>query len=267
MSEVVGRAVDWLSSLGDSSLVVDRLVAVGGEALAYTLAIRNGGPELLSSVSLSNTLPASTTFVTDSLIGPGAYDPAANRVTWTGPLDSGQVLTISYEVELEGSLPDGTVVQSVARLRDESGITLRRVATTRVNTPELSTSVKAASALNGSVGDVLTYTVSLRNQGLRPATARFTDTLPLNAAPVPGSARASSGYLTSTAEAVWWSGEVAMHGSVTITIPVRASPTAAGRYVLNRAALDDGWGQVQALETFTWVEPRRVYLPVVFKQP
>jgi uncharacterized repeat protein (TIGR01451 family) len=267
MSQVVGRAVDWLSALGDSSLVVDRLVAGSSEALAYTLAIRNSGPELLSSVSLSNTLPASTSFVADSLIGPGAYDPGTHRVTWTGPVDSGQVLTIGYEVELEALLPDGTVVENVARLRDESGVALRRVATTRVNAHELSTSVKAASALNASVGGVLTYTVTLRNQGLRPAAAQFADPVPLNAGHVPGSAQASSGFLTSTAEAVWWSGEIAMHGSVTITIPVRVGPTAAGRYILNRAALDDGWGQVQPLETFTWVEPQRVYLPVVFKQP
>jgi uncharacterized repeat protein (TIGR01451 family) len=267
MNDVVSRAVDWLSALGDSSLVADRLVAGGSEALTYTLAIRNTGPEPLSSVSLSNTLPASTVFVTDSLIGPGAYDPSTNRVTWTGPLESGQAVMISYEVELESSLPDGTVVQNVARLQDESGVALRRVAATRVNAPELSTSVKAASAPSVSVGDVLTYTILLRNQGLRPATAQYADPVPLNAGYVPGSARASSGYVTSTAEAVWWSGEIALHGSVTITIPVWVSPTAAGRYVLNRATLDDGWGQEWPLEAFTWVEPQRVYLPVVLRQP
>jgi uncharacterized repeat protein (TIGR01451 family) len=266
MSDVVYRAVDWLSALGDSSLVVDRLVAGGSEALVYTLAIRNTGPEARSSISLSNTVPASSLFVDGSLIGPGAYDPATNRVTWTGSLDSGQALTISYEVELESLLPDGTVVQNVARLVDESGIALHRAAATRVNAPELSASVKAASALSASVGDVLTYTVSLRNHGLRPATAQLADPVPLNTGHVPGSARASSGHVTSTAEAVWWSGEIAMVGSVTITIPVLVSPTAVSGYVLNRATLDDGRGQVQPLEVFTWVEPQRVHLPVVFKQ-
>jgi hypothetical protein len=72
--------------------------------------------------------------------------------------------------------------------------------------------------------------------------------------------------VTSTAEAVWWSGEIAMVGSVTITIPVLVSPTAVSGYVLNRATLDDGRGQVQPLEVFTWVEPQRVHLPVVIKQ-
>jgi uncharacterized repeat protein (TIGR01451 family) len=267
MSDVVGKAVDWLSPLSVSSLVVDRLVAGGGETLAYTLTMRNTGPELLSSVSLSNTLPASTVFVTDSLIGPGAYDPATNRVTWTGQLDTGQVVTISYEVKLESSLPDGAAVQNVAQLVDESGVGLRRVATTRVNAPELSTSVKAASGLSAGVGDVLTYTVSLRNQGLRPATAQFSDPVPLNTGHVPGSARASGGYVTSTDKVVWWSGDIATHGSVTITVPVWVSSAAAGRHVLNRATLDDGWGQVQPLEAFTWVEPERLYLPVVLRQP
>jgi uncharacterized repeat protein (TIGR01451 family) len=162
-------------------------------------------------------------------------------------------------VKLKGS--------GVGKVAAESGLVLRRVAATPVNAPELSTWVKVARALNVSVGDVLSCTVSLRNQGLRPATAQFADPIPLNTEPVPGSARESSGYVTSTAEAVWWSGEIAMQGSVTITIPVSVSPTAPGRYVLNRTTLDDGWGRVQPLEAFTWVEPQRVYLPVVFRQP
>ncbi len=267
MSDVVGRAVDWLSALGDSYFVVDRLVAGDGEVLAYTLAIQNSGPELLSHVSMSNTLPASTQFISGSLTGPGAYDPARNRVTWMGPLDTGQSVAIGYQVELENPLQDGTAIQNVAWVQDESGIQVRRLAVTRVNAPELSTSAKAADALTANVGEVLTYTITLRNQGLRPATVQFADPVPLNTDHMPGSARSSSGYVTSTAEAVWWSGDIATHGSVTITVPVWVSPAAAGRYVVNRATLDDGWGQVQPLEAFIWVEPRSVHLPVVFRQP
>jgi hypothetical protein len=73
--------------------------------------------------------------------------------------------------------------------------------------------------------------------------------------------------VTSTAETVWWSGEIAVLEPVTITIPVRISPTAAGRNVLNRATLDDGWGEVQPMEAVAWIEPQRVYLPLVFRQP
>jgi uncharacterized repeat protein (TIGR01451 family) len=265
MAEILGLAVDWLSPLGDSTFTVDRPVAFQGEQVVYTLRISNSGPTLLSGVTLSNTIPLSGTYVADSLEGPADYDPATGRITWQGALSPGQTVTVGYRVQLDASLPDGTAVHNVVHLRDESGLAIERVAVSRLRTPDLSTAAKTVSAVVARPAQVVTYTLSLRNDGLGPAQAHLSDPIPLHTAYLAGSAQASGGVLTPTAEALLWSGSIPVGQAVTITFPVVISPSANSSYILNRASLDDGWGNVHALEAPTWVEACS-YLPLIFKR-
>jgi uncharacterized repeat protein (TIGR01451 family) len=265
MATVLGRTVGWLSPLGDSSLTADRRVVGEGEQLAYTLLIRNTGPAPLSNVSLSNTVPLSTTYIPGSLEGPAQYDPATDRFTWTGALAPDQIVTIRYRLQLDSSIPDGTNVRNRARLSDESGLTLDLAAVSRVNTPDLFGSAKAVNLDAANSTQALTYTITLRNDGLRPAQAHLIDPLPLRTIYLADSAWASSGLLTSTADALLWAGLISPGQGVTITSAVQISLTMAGVYILNRASLDDGWGGLYPLEASTWVDVY-LFLPLVFKQ-
>jgi uncharacterized repeat protein (TIGR01451 family) len=266
MADVVGGTVDWLSPLGDSSLTVDRPVAAQGDELAYTLSIRNTGPRLLSNVSLSNSVPTSTTYVASSLQGPAHYDPLTERFTWNGSLDSGQTITVGYRLQLDAALPDGAEIPNVASLSDESGLSIDRLSAVRVNSPDLSSSGKTVETQKAAPGQTLTYTLTLRNDGLRTAQARLNDPFPLYTTYEPGSASASSGLLTATEGVLQWTGSMSAGHVVTITVPVVISPSTAGLLVLNRAILQDGWSDVRPLEAYTWVEAR-IFLPLVLKQP
>jgi uncharacterized repeat protein (TIGR01451 family) len=265
MATVVGRTVDWLSPLGDSALTVDPPVALPGDELGVFLVIQNTGPALLNQVTLSNTVPSSTTYVADSLQGPAQYDSLTNRFTWDGSLASGQAITISYHLQLDSTLPQGTVIINRAHLAEVSGLAIDRLATTRIDSPSLSTSVKTASAQLAIPSQTLTYTLVLRNDGLQPAQASLTDTIPLHTSYIVGSGTASSGQLTSTADALLWTGTISTGREVSITFPVVISSSAAGLYVLNRATLADQWGNRQPLEASTWVG-MRIFLPLVRKQ-
>jgi uncharacterized repeat protein (TIGR01451 family) len=264
MAMVLDRAVDWLSPFGDSSLTADRRVVAAGEQLVYTLQIRNTGPLLLANVSLSNTVPLSTTYVPGSLEGPAQYDPATSRFTWNGALAPGETVTIRYQLHLDALLPDGAIVRNRAHLGDECGLALDLAAVSRVNTPDLSRSVKAVNTDLFRSTHLLTYTITLRNDGLRPAQASLSDPIPLHTGYLVDSARASSGWLTPTADALLWAGSLTTSQVVTITFAVRVDPTVAGKYILNRAGLDDGWGGLYPLEAFTWVNAYR-FLPLVVK--
>lgn len=265
MVTVVGRTVDWLSPLGDSSFTVDRPVAAQGDELAYTLVIRNTGPRRLNSVSLSNTVPISTTYVDSSLQGPAHYDPLTNRFTWMGPLDSGQTVTVRYRLKLDAALTDGAVISNVAHLSDESGLSADRLSTVLVNAPDLSSSGKIVSIQEATPGQMLTYTLALRNEGLQPVHARLTDPFPLHTTYEPGSGFASSGDLTFTADMLHWTGSISAGGMVTITFPVVISPSIAGLFVLNRAILEDDWNHAEPLEAYTWVRAQ-IFLPLVLMQ-
>lgn len=265
MATVVGRAVGWLSPLGDSSFAVDHPVAMPGGELAYTLLLQNTGPELLTQVSLSNTVPPSTTYIANSLQGPAQFDSLTNRFTWNGPLASGQAITVSYRLQLDSTLRQGTVVTNRAHLAEESGLSIDRLATTRIDVPDLSASVKTVSAKTATPRQFLTYTLTLRNDGLQPAQAHLIDPIPLYTMYRPGSGSASSGQLTSTADALQWTGTISTGHEVSITFPVMISSTADGLYALNRATLTDNWSSTKTLEAYTWVE-MRLFLPLVLKQ-
>jgi len=260
--QALGRTLDWLSPLGDSSLSMGRRVAAPGETVSCTLQIRNGGTEALAGVTLSNTVPVSTTFVPGSLWGPAEYDPLANRLTWSGSLDSGEVVTTGYSLELAPGLPPGTPVRNVAHLEEESALWLDAEAQLRILAPDLFKSRSHVSRSTGLPGQVLTYTLTLQNDGLAAAQAQLLDATPPYAAYVEGSAWASGGVLSPTAGSLAWSGSVIPGLPVTIGYAVTINGGSSGRYVLNRAFLDDGWGVVHRLESVTWVDSRR-FFPLV----
>ncbi len=266
----LAQSVDWLSPLGDSSMTVEpRAVEAGGE-LSFTHMIGNSGPEALSQVSFSNTVPLSTSYVAGSLVGPAQYDPEADRFTWVGPLAVNEFFTVAYRLQVDPLLPAGHGVNNRATLADESGIQISRVASSRVGTPDLCNSQMTVSADSAGPGQILTYTLRLRNTGLQIAEASLTDTIPVYASYTPGTAWASAGALTSTDDVLLWSGAISVGESVTIGFPVLVSPTSAGLYpspglyLLNRATANDGWGDLRALEASTWLR-LYVYLPLILE--
>lgn len=263
LGQVLGRTLHWLSPLGDSSLSMDRRVAAPGDTVSCTLLIRNSGPEALASVVLSNTVPPSTSFVPGSLSGPAEYDPVTNRFTWSGSLEPGVTITIGYSLLISpGQLP-GASVRNVAHLQEESALELDAEARLRILAPDLSQSQSQVSRSAALPGQVLTYTLALQNDGLAPAQAELVDPTPPFAAYLEGSAWASGGVLSATAGSLAWSGTVLPEQPVIIRYAVIIDPGAAGRYILNRALLDDGLGGSHRFETVTWVDSRR-YFPLIW---
>ncbi|MFN2225007.1 MAG: hypothetical protein ACK2UY_01850, partial [Anaerolineae bacterium] len=264
LNHLIGEAVGWLSPLGDSWLAVDRAAAQAGEPLTYTIEIRNTGPQPLAAASLSNTIPAPASYVASSLEGPANYDPAARRVHWEGPLAAGEAVTISYRVQLDAALPAGSEVSNVASLRDESGLSLKKVALSRIDAPDLSASAKAVSVQESTVGRVLTYTITLRNGGPASAPAELIDPWPPYTLPVPGSPWASGGQITATEHALQWRGIIPAGEDLTLRFGVVPLTTSVGLYAYNRATVDDGRGRTYPLEAYTWIEAR-LYLPLIFR--
>jgi uncharacterized repeat protein (TIGR01451 family) len=199
-----------------------------------------------------------------SLGGPATYDPATNRFSWDGSLEPGDAVVIEYELDCAASLGEGSQITNRAVVADGSGLRVERDAVTWIDSADLSASGKTASGARSLPGEVLTYSLVLRNSGQRTAQASLTDPLPLHTHYVLGGASASSGVLSATEEAITWSGAIASGEGVTISFPVHVSSPIGGPFLVNRAALDDGWGRRSTLEVYTRVEAR-FYLPLMFR--
>ena len=244
-----------------SATVTSAASAIPGEALTYTVTLRNTGMTDAVDVTVVDPIPTHTAYQPDSATGGATYDEAANRILWSGAVPSGSQASFSFAVRTVSPLPDGAVVVNTATIDDGAHRPFTRTATTTILAPDLSPSEKRVSSTAVSPGQVLTYTILVKNVGSGPATVALTDTLPAEVVYVPGSAWAGSGepavYDTST-RCITWSGRVPVKAMATIRFTARA--TGQGP-ITNSVLLDDGAGNVVERRVTTGGGEYKLFLP------
>ncbi|HEX7831641.1 MAG TPA: endonuclease/exonuclease/phosphatase family protein [Thermoanaerobaculia bacterium] len=159
-----------------------------GSNLTYTINVGNAGPSTATNVTLSDTLPAGTTFVslTDTGSGWSCTTPA---VGGTGTINcSAATLTFNtiftLVVNVDASTPDGTVITNTALgtadTTDPDGSNNSSTATTTVGSGAADVSItKSDSPDPVTAGQNLAYTITVNNAGPSNATTvSMSDTLP-----------------------------------------------------------------------------------------
>ena len=162
-----------------------------GTNITYTTVVSNSGPSSAASVSLSDTLPANTTFVSMSQsVGPvfSCTTPAvgaAGTITCTiATLASGASATFSIVLKLASSTPSGgglTNVAVVSTTTIESNGENNSASTTATIQTSADASVTKSGPATVTAGANITYTVSVSNSGpSNAASVALADTLPAN---------------------------------------------------------------------------------------
>ncbi|MFN8595671.1 MAG: hypothetical protein U0559_05765 [Anaerolineae bacterium] len=156
---------------------VDHVFA--GRLLTYTLAYTIGGNEPALGVTISDTVPASTTYQTCS----GATcNQAAGLVTWSigtvTPIGTG---VVTLTVLINSDVPSGTLVVNRTSITDNSAL----IATSEVSVPVWSLPAfaitKTTEITLAHANRPITYTIVVTNTGLGPATETvITDELPIS---------------------------------------------------------------------------------------
>lgn len=162
-----------------------------GDTIAYDITVHNAGPNAAGSVSLSDGLPPFTTFV--SLSSPGGWSCTTPAVGAGGTVTCSIALlpvgdsAFTLTVRTDAATADGTVLGNTATAfsttfdsnpGDESATTF-----TTVEQPADLVTTIAAAPDPVAVGDDLTYTVSLAQNGPGDAPgAAMTLALPAQAA-------------------------------------------------------------------------------------
>jgi uncharacterized repeat protein (TIGR01451 family) len=152
-----------------------------GEHLSYTLAVRDNGPSPSGSETVTDTLPAGLTYVSDT----GGCDTSAlSTITCElGPLASGG--EASVEIVTEVKVGPGATIENAARVSGpnpdpESGNDESSAATPVVPfAADLALQNSASSSGPVKVGDTITYTLTATDHGpdASPETV-VTDELP-----------------------------------------------------------------------------------------
>ena len=157
-----------------------------GQTLIYTVTISNAGNQGATGVTLTDTLPANTTFVSAS--DGGVF--AAGVVTWNiGSLAAGASVTRLVEVQVNNPVPAGvTSITNTATATDDgtNGPDPTPADNTATDTDTLVAApdlvlLKDDGVVSVVAGQTLTYTLTFRNDGNQAATGvTLTDTLPAN---------------------------------------------------------------------------------------
>ena len=272
-ARVMGRTVGWLGWLGDSTLTASQDVAAAGDSVGFTLTARHNGPAPIH-VTLTATLPLSVTFIPASLTPGAGFDPASGVVTWTGMLDPGAAITVSYRVTLTADLLTGTLalpgtpLATLAVFHDDThGITFDQVAVVRLAAPDLSLSTFTAPPLVRPNAP-LTYTLVVSNSGLSVAASAYvTVLLPLHTRVVTNSlALSGPGSVITSSDTIAWRGSLGVGQSATLSYRLSTAGMLTERALPSEALLWDGVDG--AWEQILWVDiaPYRVYLPLVLRK-
>ena len=220
-----GDAKDVTSDKGDGSF------AGVGDTLTYTIdwantnnALDEAGNPVASTVTVTDVLPAGTSYVEGSADNGGVYDKETNTVTWTFENQPfGASGTVSFKVTVD-QIAGGTTVENQGHIQigDNPVIDTN---TTETEIP--GKSVKDTSSETGlQVGDVLDYTITWDNEKDAPQAVTVVDTLPAGLTYVEGSANPADGFEANGQTLTWNLGEQAAGASGTITFQARVNESA-----------------------------------------
>lgn len=159
--------------------------AEAGDLLTYTIRYTNTGNASLSSLHLVDTVPTYTTYVTDTISGPGTEQGNPARLQWAvGTVSPGQSGIAQFQVRVDKPLP--AAAQELSNQVEVSAEGLASFTTLPTITPITSKPVlkitKVAEPRSGILpGDHITFTLFYTNVGaIGAAVPVITDRVPAN---------------------------------------------------------------------------------------
>lgn len=94
---------------------VDRSTANAGDTLEYMVVISNDGDSAAQDVLMTDTLPSEVSFVTGSINATGGlWGEAGGVVTWTGAIMNQDLVTITFQADINNNVPDQTIIVNTA---------------------------------------------------------------------------------------------------------------------------------------------------------
>ncbi len=196
---------------------VDNATANVGENVTFTVTATNNGTNTATGLSVSDVLPSGYTFVS-ATSNQGIFTSATGN--WNvGTLTNAGVATLEITATvLSTGVYENTA--SVSTLDQVDGIPGNDTASATVNPPRADLNLtKTVDSNNPNVGDVVTFTVTLTNNGPSTATATgiaVTDQLPSGYALTNATTTPGTSY--NNVNGIWTVGSMDLNDQVVLTI-------------------------------------------------
>lgn len=246
--------------------------ATVGDTVTYTINVSNTG-NYGASLTVTDNIPAGTTFVDNSVLINGLPLPQANPSTGiaAGTIAAGATVAVSFSVVIT-SLPNpqllvnqGTVAYSFTLPdgRTLGGSVLTNTLTIPVSNPNLAV-VKSTTTTATNVGDTITYSVILTNNGIATVNnVVFTDALPAGTAFAPGSVVVDGvprpAASPSTGVTI---GSIAPGASVTVVFSVTVTSLPVSGVLNNQSSVSFTSGALSSV-AFSNIVTTPVFQPII----
>ena len=201
--------------------IADTPAPLVGNNVTFTVTVVNSGPSPATGVVVTDALPASLTLVS-ATESQGTYTAptwTVGTLSETGPAATA-TLTIVATVTAPGALVNTATITQQTEVdanaaNNSSSVTLNAAESANLKV------IKSLTRSSPHVGELLTFNVSVANQGPSPATG-VAVTEVLSAGLAYESAAASQGAYNS-ATGIWTVGSIANAGSAGLTITARVT--------------------------------------------
>jgi uncharacterized repeat protein (TIGR01451 family) len=122
-----------LQPIGFSTKAINTSTGLPGQPLTYTIALTNGGASNIANILVTDTLPINLTYQSNSLIATdGTYGFDSGVITWTGSLNAGGLVTVTFGATVSQTASLGTSIVNTAIISG-GGETFNRTATFNID--------------------------------------------------------------------------------------------------------------------------------------
>ena len=189
-----------------------------GNTITFTVTVKDNGPNAATNVRVSDLLPAELIYISNTA-SQGNYFNTTGM--WTvGSLNNGALATLTLTVQVASPTAETNTATATADQFDPNTANNSASATETPQQADLAVT-KTVSDSNPNVGDNVTFTITVTNNGLNPATNVTVQEL-VGSGLVFVSATPSQGTYNSTS-GVWTVGTVGLIGAPTLLIVARAT--------------------------------------------
>ena len=208
-----------------------------GDTLTYTITLTNSG-NATGTVTVTDEIPAGTTLVEKSITNNGVE--SNGTITWTDvEVKAGDTVEVSFKVTINNDTK--TSVRNTAVIDDNKPT--EEVETKVANI----TGAKSVDKSTAKVGDTLTYTITLTNNGNADGTVTVTDEIPTGTTLVADSITANGSYNEENKTITWT--DVKVEAGKTAEVSFKVTINSDTKTSVTNKAVIDGNKPTEEVET------------------
>ena len=215
---------------------VDKSTAKVGETLKYTITLTNNG-NADGTVTVTDEIPTGTRIKDENTTG---YNKATNTMIWSDvEVKAGKSVELTLEVVVKDDTTD--TVKNVAKIDNKE---IPEKPETKVANI---TGTKTVDKTEAKVGDTLTYTIALTNNGNADGTVTVTDEIPTGTTLVADSITANGSYNEENKTITWT--DVKVEAGKTAEVSFKAIINSDTKTSVTNKAVIDGNKPTEEVET------------------